>query len=1032
MAFKTQEQIAAEAPERLSRQIAAAEADQAKREDMSKKRVVVSLVEAPRERFVGDQKVISFSGVEDGRTSPLSGVYFVPAHETRDGFARDDLDNRLRDLDSGDKLSMSGYWSKRKWKGQDGSERESWEFKAQNFAKGDVSMPDIKLQALERIGNARIDALPYDDETSKMRSQRPAASPLISYVAGNIVDDHAQVLVNTVNSQLSEFGNPVMGKGVALEFKNRFPSVLRPYADAIKSGELTPGRALLFDLPDGRKWAALSTKDHFRDPSKIEWVEKGLKELGQKVREAGLASVAITPPGCGNGGLNWKEVEPLVHQHLAGIRVSLYAKPSGAMEPAVEVASQRNEAAVSREAAPSVDSGKAKALAAFGGGQSRDAGKPASSRRGFSEDELIAMIPSLLSPRGGYDPYAGIGSRETPQDVCDDMTAGARVLEARGFTLRSGFAGGADTAFELGTTKEGQREIFAPWKGFGSNPNSKYEETRWNQIRRHEQMTGKKFVPAQARLLQGEMAVKAHKLAAPHHPKWADLKSQHQDLHARNMGQVLGPNLDVPARFEMAWTNDGKATGGTGQAIRVAEASGIPVLNMHNPRIRAAVLAELGLDPVRNLEKDMAVAAAEYARTKNRGRDEGASVDRHEAQAAKQREVAAPAKNDAPSRKDGEFDLSTPAVRSRAKDDVAAFCKVADPLGSLSNMYNKAPLIVDGVTWKSSEALYQALRFPDHPKLQEAIRNESNAYTAKVLAHENKALTRPDWNDVNHQAMAWVITLKRDQSAAFRADLESTEGRDIVELSVKDDHWGAKPKGDQLVGHDVLGYQLTQLREGARMDSPPEGSKLLGREIGQAVTQDRQSDVSADLPEPTLKASMYFKYGNDRREGFTSESTFDAILAGERTSTTRYKEWGPTERWEKLAPGSVVRFYEDKEMRGRSIDVVVLGTEKIKLKDLDEKGLDDWSKVEGWSVDHARASARKYSEGVQIRYALPDSPAGRAALGLEVAQGQEPVAQRGAAQESRPMTPEGQAWGSPPAARQAAMSAKEKTLSLFG
>lgn len=161
----------------------------------------------------------------------------------------------------------------------------------------------------------------------------------LEYVSGDIVEDRAEVIVNTVNSQLSEYGNPVMGKGVALAYKEKWgAAVMRPYGDAIRSGELRPGRALLFDLPDGRKWAALATKDHFRDPSRMEWVESGLKELGEKLRAAGVRSVALTPPGCGNGGLDWRKVEPLVHEHLHGIdKVVLYGKPSGAMiEPDVE------------------------------------------------------------------------------------------------------------------------------------------------------------------------------------------------------------------------------------------------------------------------------------------------------------------------------------------------------------------------------------------------------------------------------------------------------------------------------------------------------------------------------------------------------------------------------------------------------------------------------------------------------------------------------------------------------------------------
>src|SRR3546814_8609593 len=95
------------------------------------------------------------------------------------------------------------------------------------------------------------------------------------------------------------------------------------------------------------------------------------------------------------------------------------------------------------------------------------------------------MIPSLFASVGDYNPYAGIGSRETPADTCEEMALIASALEKRGFTLRSGFAGGADTAFELGTVREDLREIFAPWPGFGANPNSKWDQPRWDRSEEH-------------------------------------------------------------------------------------------------------------------------------------------------------------------------------------------------------------------------------------------------------------------------------------------------------------------------------------------------------------------------------------------------------------------------------------------------------------------------------------------------------------------------------------------------------------------
>ena len=201
----------------------------------------------------------------------------------------------------------------------------------------------------------------------------------------------------------------------------------------------------------------------------------------------------------------------------------------------------------------------------------------------------ISSIEGLLSPPDGYAAYAGIGSRETPPHILSFMTAIAEALEARGFTLRSGFAASADTAFELGTSEDRLREIFAPWKGFGANPNSKWDKPRWDQIRAWEARTGRRFRPAKAFLFTGELRKKAENLAAKFHGNWDRLSSGPKSLHTRNMGQVLGPDLDTPSRFLICSTVDGKASGGTGQAIRTADAYRIPVLNLHDETVHAEI-----------------------------------------------------------------------------------------------------------------------------------------------------------------------------------------------------------------------------------------------------------------------------------------------------------------------------------------------------------------------------------------------------------------------------------------------------------
>src|SRR3546814_9566318 len=77
-----------------------------------------------------------------------------------------------------------------------------------------------------------------------------------------------------------------MGKGVALAFKRRFPTIMAAYGDACRSKLLVPGGCLLLSLPDGRKWAALATKNHWRDASQLRWVQSGLFELAQQARRS--------------------------------------------------------------------------------------------------------------------------------------------------------------------------------------------------------------------------------------------------------------------------------------------------------------------------------------------------------------------------------------------------------------------------------------------------------------------------------------------------------------------------------------------------------------------------------------------------------------------------------------------------------------------------------------------------------------------------------------------------------------------------
>lgn len=176
--------------------------------------------------------------------------------------------------------------------------------------------------------------------------------------------------------------------------------------------------------------------------------------------------------------------------------------------------------------------------------------------------------PEIRPWTGPPSPYAGIGSRRTPPDVLVLMRRIAQSLGARGFVLRSGGAPGADRAFEVGSIS---REIYIPFDGFNG-----YLSGRASTSPRSEAFFSSVRLPTPD----------AFTLAARFHPTWSKLSAAAKKLMARNGHQVLGRDLNSPARFVVCWTPDGAtdktttSTGGTGQALRIANAYKIPVWNL--------------------------------------------------------------------------------------------------------------------------------------------------------------------------------------------------------------------------------------------------------------------------------------------------------------------------------------------------------------------------------------------------------------------------------------------------------------------
>lgn len=148
-----------------------------------------------------------------------------------------------------------------------------------------------------------------------------------------------------------------------------------------------------------------------------------------------------------------------------------------------------------------------------------------------------------------YPAYAGIGSRQTPPEICALMTDLACRLAAAGYVLRSGGARGADQAFEAGAGTA--KEIYLPHHATDA----------------------------------------ALELAAHYHPFWDRCGTTARRLHARNGMIILGADLASPVALVLCWTSDGRASGGTGQGLRIAVDRGIPVYNLFRREDRAAAEA---------------------------------------------------------------------------------------------------------------------------------------------------------------------------------------------------------------------------------------------------------------------------------------------------------------------------------------------------------------------------------------------------------------------------------------------------------
>ncbi len=142
-------------------------------------------------------------------------------------------------------------------------------------------------------------------------------TPMIKFIKGDIFESECEAIVNTVNC----YGK--MGKGLALEFKNRYPEMFLVYKRACDEGRVKVGKMHIW-----KNIINFPTKDHWRNPSKMEYITSGLQDLVEVIKEKGVKSIAIPPLGCGLGGLNFylvkKQIEEVHEIHWKEISVVVY------------------------------------------------------------------------------------------------------------------------------------------------------------------------------------------------------------------------------------------------------------------------------------------------------------------------------------------------------------------------------------------------------------------------------------------------------------------------------------------------------------------------------------------------------------------------------------------------------------------------------------------------------------------------------------------------------------------------------------
>ncbi len=148
---------------------------------------------------------------------------------------------------------------------------------------------------------------------------------MISYGKGDLLQADTEALINTVNCV------GVMGKGIALQYKRRYPDMFAAYQKACKRGEVAIGKMFVYETGqlEGPKYIInFPTKKHWRSPSQLSYIDDGLIDLIRVIRDLNITSIAVPPLGAGNGGLDWSDVEPRLvkaFSQIPDVNAVLYA-----------------------------------------------------------------------------------------------------------------------------------------------------------------------------------------------------------------------------------------------------------------------------------------------------------------------------------------------------------------------------------------------------------------------------------------------------------------------------------------------------------------------------------------------------------------------------------------------------------------------------------------------------------------------------------------------------------------------------------